>query len=90
VTAVATDALTNATGDTIDYSTIGVTTAALAGVTQLLTLPATLTNRTTTFADVTVPSENLPLPWSIALERRSVQIRARDTAIVEVPATRIR
>ncbi len=39
---------------------------------------------------ITVPSENLPLPWSIALERRSVQIRARDTTLVEVPATRLR
>lgn len=53
LTAVANGALTNATGDTIDYTKIGVTTAALAGVTQPLTHPTTLTNGTTTFTGVT-------------------------------------
>ncbi len=53
LTATATGALGNGAGDSIDYTKIGVTTAALAGVTGLLTHPTTLTNGTSTFAGVT-------------------------------------
>ena len=50
LTATATGALSNGAGDTIDYTKITVATAALAGVTNGLTHPATLTNGATTLA----------------------------------------
>ena len=52
LTATAGGPLSNGT-ETIDYTKIGVTTAALAGVASLLTHPATLTNGVTSFTGVT-------------------------------------